>query len=94
MALPLLPLPFNASAALRTRIGKAALAVGVASAAFLLAYGVWVALVWRESYGVVLLFTGLCYATAVYMISRTVRQVVDRRRKDRPRPGEPERRTR
>ena len=41
MALPLFPLPFNASGALRTRIGKTALAVGMASAAFLLAYGIW-----------------------------------------------------
>ncbi len=94
MALPLFPLPFNASGALRTRIGKTALAVGMASAAFLLAYGIWVAFVWRESYGVVLLFSGLCYATAVYLIGRTLRRVVDRRRRQAARPGEPERRTR
>jgi hypothetical protein len=94
VALPLLPLPFNPSGALRTRIGKTALAVGMASAAFLLAYGIWAALVWRENYGVVLLFSGLCYATAVYLISRTARRVVDRRRRQAPRPGEPERRTR
>jgi hypothetical protein len=94
LALPLLPLPFNPSGALRTRIGKIALTVGVVTSALLLSYGIWVALVWQDSFGVVLLFSGLCYATAIYLFSRTLRGVVDRRRKDQPPPGQDERRSR
>ena len=94
MALPLLPLPFNPTGAMRTRIGKIALTIGVVSAALLLAYGVWVSFVWKETYGIVLLFSGLCYSTAMYLITRTVRGVVDRRRRDVPRPGQVERRVR
>lgn len=94
MALPLLPLPLNPSGAQRTRIGKAALAVGVAFAILLLAYGIWVAAIWRESYGIVLLFSGLCYASAVYLLSRTMRRLVDRRSRAVPPPGAVERRSR
>jgi hypothetical protein len=94
VALPLLPLPFNPSGAMRTRIGKAALAVGVASAILLLCYGTWIAAVWRESDGIVLLVSGLCYATAIYLMSRTMRRLVDRRRRHIPPPGEVERRSR
>lgn len=94
MALPLLPLPFNASGALRTRLGKSALVVATAAAVFLLAYGIWVAFIWRENYGVILLLAGVCYATSVYLIGRTVQGVVDRRRRAQRHPGEPERRSR
>ena len=94
MALPLLPLPFNPSGATRTRIGKTALAFGVASSILFLCYGIWVATVWRDSFGIVLLFSGLCYATAVYLLSRTMRRLVDRRRRNGPPPGQVERRVR
>lgn len=92
--MPLLPLPFNPSGAMRTRIGKAALAVGVATSTLLLCYGIWVAVVWRDNFGIVLLFSGLCYATAIYLFSRFTRRLVDRRRRNGPPPGQVERRVR
>lgn len=79
-----LALPFTPSAELRTRIGRSAHLLGMTGAALLLAYGIWLALLWQDHYGALALLSGFCYATTVYLIGRSLRRLIDRRHSDKP----------
>ena len=61
----------------RVRIGRAVHALGMAVAASLLIYAVWLAILWQDTYGALALVSGSCYAIVAYLVGRSVRRVID-----------------
>lgn len=70
-------LRFNSQ--LRTQTGQTAHAAGMILAAVQLAFGVFLAFKWGMPYGSLALLSAFFHATAIYLIGRSLRRIVDRR---------------
>lgn len=75
----------NLSNNVRTLSGKSVHTAGMVAAAALLATGIYLAIVWGMPYGSFALMSAFMHATAVYLIGRSLRRIIDRRSVRRPR---------
>lgn len=69
----------SVSSNVRTQTGRIAHVTGMVLAACLLAIGVYLAATWDLPYGSYALLSAFMHATAVYLIGRSIRRIVDRR---------------
>jgi hypothetical protein len=69
--------PTKSAAVSRPQVGKAVHLTGMALAAYMLVYAVWLAILWRDTYGALALMSGFCHATVAYLVGRSLRRILD-----------------
>lgn len=73
------------SSRLRTQAGQVVHVAGMLLAAAQLVIGIWLAIQWGPPYGSLALLSAFLHATATYLIGRSIRRLINRRRTDRER---------